>query len=210
MKTKLLFTSFSVLIASVANAALIITTPTSPFVVVSGPTAQNINLNSDLGPTGDTTIDLSITVTDLSAFFLGKALAVNRSVSGATGSFAKDPGTGAPGDPLALAIPFGGNVTSALTYDINPTFLALTTDPSAQWTSVNPDAYLGVQFQIGSNTHYGWVHVVWNEAIARATIDQYAYESTPNTTAPITAIPEPSSAMILGLIGAGMIFRRRA
>lgn len=103
MKAKFLLVSLGFLIAPAVNAALIITTLSSPFTVLNGG-SQNINLNSDLGSTGDTTTDLSITVTDLSMFGLGKALGANRAVSGATGSFASF-GSGSTGNPLAIALP---------------------------------------------------------------------------------------------------------
>jgi len=41
------------------------------------------------------------------------------------------------------------------------------------------DAYIGVQFKIGSNTHYGWVLVSFSNMTL--TIKSYAYQSIPNT-----------------------------
>lgn len=50
-----------------------------------------------------------------------------------------------------------------------------------QWAT---DKYIGLKFQVGGQTHYGWVRVqgsqvgIFNTAV---TIKSYAYESTPNT-----------------------------
>ncbi len=47
------------------------------------------------------------------------------------------------------------------------------------------DRYLGVRFQIGANTHYGWVRISATAGANAFTIKSYAYEATPDT--PINA-----------------------
>jgi PEP-CTERM motif len=88
----------------------------------------------------------------------------------------------------------------------------------------NPSAYLGVEFYIGSDLHYGWVNVNTctpelggacggvTSSYSNITIDGWAYETTPNT--PIAAgagtVPEPSFLPLLALGAAGLAaFRAR-
>ena len=68
------------------------------------------------------------------------------------------------------------------------------------------DGYVGVQFQIGANTHFGWVHVNWDPATDTATIDSYAYNNTPDAA---SHVPEPSALTLLGLGALGLAARRR-
>lgn len=43
------------------------------------------------------------------------------------------------------------------------------------------DKYLAVQFEIGTNTHFGWVRLDHSADADSITIKDYAYEATPNT-----------------------------
>lgn len=43
------------------------------------------------------------------------------------------------------------------------------------------DKYLGFQFNIGANTHYGWARLDVNQNGSSWTVKDYAYEDTPNT-----------------------------
>ena len=49
---------------------------------------------------------------------------------------------------------------------------------AGNWDNVE-DKYLGIEFDINGNTHYGWVRL--NVKDAKFTLKDYAYESTPNT-----------------------------
>ncbi|NNM29168.1 MAG: hypothetical protein HKO57_06585, partial [Akkermansiaceae bacterium] len=40
------------------------------------------------------------------------------------------------------------------------------------------DAYIGVMFDIGGATHYGWVHAVWDPSVNTLSIDRVGYENT--------------------------------
>ncbi len=70
-------------------------------------------------------------------------------------------------------------------------------------------AYGGLRFDIGGNTHYGWVKLMdRGEGLTGAAIyiQEYAYETEPDT--PIRIIPEPSVAGLLGT-GALLLFLER-
>lgn len=61
-------------------------------------------------------------------------------------------------------IQYLGVVTSSATY--------------ANWIGVN-DKYLGVRFQIGANTHYGWVRLSVSSGVDTIIVKDYAYQVLP-------------------------------
>lgn len=81
-----------------------------------------------------------------------------------------------------------------------------------QWTNV-ADRYLGLRFQIGGNTHYGWARLdvsVDAQAYYTAHLTGYAYNDVAGAGIHASAIPEPST---LGLLAGGILglalWRRR-
>ncbi len=74
------------------------------------------------------------------------------------------------------------------------------------------EKYVGVEFLIGGQTHYGWIGLqIDNTNPLHAIVRDYAYESTPNT--PIVAgaippVPEPGTLALLAA-GAGALATRR-
>lgn len=72
------------------------------------------------------------------------------------------------------------------------------------------EAYLGVQFKIGENTHYGWVQVenIFDD-VGGGIIKAFAYESEPGVPIIAGAVPEPSGAMLVGMGGIFLLGRRK-
>jgi len=71
------------------------------------------------------------------------------------------------------------------------------------------EGYLGVQFEISGNIHYGWIYI--RAGGNNGFVDEWAYESTPNNGIVAGAIPEPSSVILfmLGAIGTWTLRRRK-
>lgn len=105
--------------------------------------------------------------------------------------------------------------------------IASTPDPSYDWSAASPigitatasfptgtviigefngqTAFMGAEFDIDGNTHYGWIRM--SVIGGGGTILDYAYESTPGQGLVAGVIPEPSSAPLL-LIGLTLLFSR--
>jgi hypothetical protein len=59
--------------------------------------------------------------------------------------------------------------------------------------------YLGIEFDISGQTHYGWMEIESSDLGARAFVHRWAYETEPGI--PIMAgIPEPSAGVLLGFV----------
>jgi hypothetical protein len=77
------------------------------------------------------------------------------------------------------------------------------------------DAYFGVGMTSGSDVHYGWIKVstgpdAGGQGPVSITIHSAALETTPNVGITIpSAVPEPSSVLLLGLAAGAGAFRRR-
>lgn len=83
------------------------------------------------------------------------------------------------------------------------------------WANVT-DRFLGLRFQIGSNTHYGWVRMdvgaTTNPLAIWATVKDWAYEDRPGTglqAGETAVIPEPGTLSLLALGAAGLALWRR-
>ena len=73
-----------------------------------------------------------------------------------------------------------------------------------------PNNYVGFQFDVGANLHYGWLEVnngFDDNGIPYTELIRFAWESTPNT--PIMT-PEPSALLLLAAGVGGLGLRRRS
>lgn len=71
---------------------------------------------------------------------------------------------------------------------------------------------VGLQFDIGGSTHYGWAEVGVQLGSSDLVVGQVGYESIPDTPIGIAGVPEPSSMalMLAGAAGIAALKRRRA
>ena len=59
------------------------------------------------------------------------------------------------------------------------------------------DPYLGVEFEIGGQTHYGWVEILSFDFFFHAELVSWAYETEPGVAIEAGAIPEPSAGALM-------------
>ena len=71
------------------------------------------------------------------------------------------------------------------------------------------NGFVGVQFSIDGNLHYGWGRINRDIEDGSGTLVDWAYEDTPGAAILAGAIPEPSSLACLALGAAGVLARRR-
>jgi hypothetical protein len=63
------------------------------------------------------------------------------------------------------------------------------------------DAFIGLRFQYGGATHYGWMEVNNDPNIASGQVLGWAYETRPDTPILAGAVPEPSTWALLSAGG---------
>ena len=126
-------------------------------------------------------------------------------------------GFSANGDAYAYNFPIGAQIGSTPPFgqdwensgaELILAFSSFT--PQGQFGNAG-EGFIGVEFNIGADTHYGWVRVE-NRVGAPGqmyTLVDYAYEDTPNTPIDAGAIPEPGSLGLLALGAVGLLGWRR-
>ncbi len=113
----------------------------------------------------------------------------------------------------------GQVIDSSATYAPSGSFLydktkMTTTIQKGKWANdINQTSYMGLQFLIGSDIHYGWAAVSVQLGSATLDVTDWGYNPTANAavTTPGTALPEPSSMalMLLGAAGVSALKLRR-
>lgn len=71
------------------------------------------------------------------------------------------------------------------------------------------DAYMGIEFLIGGQPHYGWVHINNPAGLAGGFILEWAYETQSGIPILAGAVPEPSTWALLLIGGVTLLFLRR-
>jgi len=92
-------------------------------------------------------------------------------------------------------------------------------EPDTEWNGLlgqTGEAYVGIAFDVGESTHYGWIRVALGEVdpftgFKSPILSSWAYESTPDTPIIAGAIPEPSTGILtlVGSLGLLLVARSR-
>ncbi|MDF7801817.1 hypothetical protein P4C99_20230 [Pontiellaceae bacterium B1224] len=90
-------------------------------------------------------------------------------------------------------------------------------DPDTEWRGLlgeNGNTYVGISFDVGESTHYGWINIALGPegflGFEDPITTSWAYESTPNTGIAAGAIPEPSTGILTVGGSLALLFLARA
>jgi hypothetical protein len=91
-------------------------------------------------------------------------------------------------------------------------------EPDTEWNGLLGEPgedYLGIAFEVGEATHYGWIHVVLGEVdswtgFKSPITASWAYESTPDTPIVAGVIPEPSTGILTMAGSVGLLLHARS
>ena len=79
-----------------------------------------------------------------------------------------------------------------------------TTVSFGSWAGID-SGYMGLEFDISGQTHYGWARITSVYDSPTVTIHDWAYETQPGVGIAAGAIPEPSTTALFCLGGLGLI-----
>lgn len=164
---------------------------------------------------------LDVTLDGVTAFTLNTYVDTNDSGVTVTGpsttQFVISKAGGGPFDAYATALGSNALISSSSNFGsaTNSTKLSEWKKDwgySGNWSPNNGEAFLGIQFQVSTNTYYGFALIQTDvtDPAASATLLETGYESTPNTgiTTP-TLTPEPSTLALFALGAAGVLAAKR-
>lgn len=117
--------------------------------------------------------------------------------------------------PISVGSIIGSSATSVYTWNqgysglISVKTVGMDNYVLGLWGSL--EAYLGVEFRIGNETHYGWVQVDTPFLAGGGIIKSFAYESEAGKPIVAGVIPEPSVIFLagFGMVSAVSIRRRK-
>ncbi len=106
--------------------------------------------------------------------------------------------------PLEQGFLIGSDIDDSLTWGNESSLVSACVNIGCIGFFDNQTAFIGTEFQIDGETHYGWMQFADWSGVAGGYLLDYAYESEPGVgiLAGAIAIPEPSTyaSIILGLL----------
>lgn len=184
----------SLLTASHAGAAMVYKTDTPLSVSGSGSFFQQLNWDID----DDTVTDGTINAGGISSPYI----AAGGSIKGTASNRLKLARIAGKLTPMTSAGPVG----SGYNFVIGPAIFSIysgSLNSGAFQLLPQTNAYIGFSLLLGGQTHYGWANLSWSTSGLNGvslTLNSWAYNDTPNESAPVTPVPEPATAA-LGLAG---------
>ena len=206
MKIKWIITAGLVASYGMAQAAIIYSGNNQDVVFSGSFMSQTINIAGDTGSTWDD-LGISFMAMDMGN---GDYIDVNSSGIGALRAYSGD---------YLQNLSEGTTISSTLTYDIDDRVLFGYTYNAADdeettsgnfYTTGTTTGYIGLQFNNGEDTYYGWAQVTAancnNRSSASLTVHDWAYNNVDGELITAGAVPEPATALSLmlgGLVVAG-------
>jgi len=191
----------STMLASASVNAQAVGVDLNPDVVLTSTSAPySLDFNNDMTP------DLNFAVQPISGsqtyngipityegIIAGISFPVGNGAVGVAGSGSTSSAPGSftllsleSGTPISSSDEFGSSTQNALAADVVINAGILGTLPYTFGPFLESSyKFLGAKFQVGANTHYGWVQLSVSTGIQNLTIHGYGYNQTPN--APINA-----------------------
>jgi hypothetical protein len=124
--------------------------------------------------------------------------------------------TGPFGGPSPIVSNLGDSIGPAsppLEWTFNTTLTLQNASGQLYYSSIDwlpgVTKYMGMQFQISGQTHYGWVGLSYTSGKGSIFVHDYAYQTTPNTALPAGQIPEPGALGLLLLAAPTLLTRRK-
>jgi hypothetical protein len=79
---------------------------------------------------------------------------------------------------------------------------------SGPWIGLGGPRFLGFEFDISGQTHYGWARLSVNDGTGVATLFDYAYEDLQDTAISAGAVPEPGTLAGMAVGAAALLAAR--
>ena len=181
--------------------------PSTPFYYSDLPSSQNIDINGDGIPDFNLNSPNGIQI-DLNPLNQNSVLAVPEpSPDIGVLIAALMPGAVISTSPSSLDPVFVWYGTNSI-YGGSAGIVAASNIGSIGYFQSNTNAYAGFQLSVGGENYLGWLYIQ-NLGLNIGQITSWAYQSSPNTSIPAGAVPEPTTLTLLAIGAAALLVRQR-